>query len=152
MLRRRRQRAPNLGACQRLVLGFWSLFLNPQRILSSAVIVKPYPAPLPRGPQGMQIPGAIFSVPSAQAWSKRSSIRNDPCDRRTKTAQPTLWKPANCPAVGKRFRDPTQQRFRQAGFGSALPTCGLTKWPTPRPEPTNQLLELHMAVALQWAF
>jgi len=29
MLRRRRQRAPNLGACQRLLLGFWSLFLNP---------------------------------------------------------------------------------------------------------------------------
>jgi hypothetical protein len=28
-LRRRRQRAPNLGACQRLLLGFWSLFLNP---------------------------------------------------------------------------------------------------------------------------
>src|ERR1017187_5800705 len=41
MLRRRRQRAPNLGYCQRMLLGFWSLFLNPQRILRSAVIVKP---------------------------------------------------------------------------------------------------------------
>jgi putative transposase len=41
-IRRRRQRAPNFGACQRLLLGFWSLFLNPKRILSSAVIAKPF--------------------------------------------------------------------------------------------------------------
>jgi putative transposase len=41
MVQRRRRRAPHLGACQRVLLGFWALFLNPQRILRSAVIVKP---------------------------------------------------------------------------------------------------------------
>jgi hypothetical protein len=41
MLQRRRRRAPNLGACQRVLLGFWPLYLNRQRILRSAVIVKP---------------------------------------------------------------------------------------------------------------
>ena len=41
MLRRRCRRASNLGACQRVLLGFWTLFLNPQRILRNAVILKP---------------------------------------------------------------------------------------------------------------
>jgi len=41
MLNRSRRRAPKLGASQRLLLGFWSLFLNPRRLLRSAVIVKP---------------------------------------------------------------------------------------------------------------
>ena len=41
LLRRRRQRAPNLGACKRALLGFWALFLNPQRILRSAIVIKP---------------------------------------------------------------------------------------------------------------
>lgn len=37
MIKRPRRRAPNLCAAQRLLLGFWSLFLNPRRLLRSAV-------------------------------------------------------------------------------------------------------------------
>ena len=38
---RSRQRAPNLSANDRALLGFWSLFLNPRRIVRSAIIIKP---------------------------------------------------------------------------------------------------------------
>ena len=38
---RSRQRAPNLTTRDRALLGFWSLFLNPRRIVRSAIIIKP---------------------------------------------------------------------------------------------------------------
>ena len=38
---RSRQRAPNLATHDRTLLGFLSLFLNPRRIASSAIIIKP---------------------------------------------------------------------------------------------------------------
>jgi hypothetical protein len=38
---RSRQRAPNLSSNDRALLGFWSLFLNPRRIVRSAIIVRP---------------------------------------------------------------------------------------------------------------
>jgi hypothetical protein len=38
---RARERAPNLSAKDRALLGFWSLFLNPRRIARSAIIIKP---------------------------------------------------------------------------------------------------------------
>ena len=38
---RSRQRAPNLVAADRFLLGFWSLFLRPSRIYKSAVILRP---------------------------------------------------------------------------------------------------------------
>jgi transposase InsO family protein len=41
IINRPRKRAPNLCASQRLLLGFWSLFLHPRRILRCAVILKP---------------------------------------------------------------------------------------------------------------
>ena len=41
IINRARRRAPNLCAVQRLLLGFWSLFLHPRRVLRNAVILKP---------------------------------------------------------------------------------------------------------------
>jgi putative transposase len=41
IINRARRRAPNLCAVQRLLLGFWSLFLHPRRVLRCAVILKP---------------------------------------------------------------------------------------------------------------
>jgi transposase InsO family protein len=41
IINRSRQRAPNLSALDRFLLGFWSLFLNPRRILRAAVIIRP---------------------------------------------------------------------------------------------------------------
>ncbi len=38
---RSRQRAPNLSTQDRVLLGFWSLFLNPKRIVRAAIIIKP---------------------------------------------------------------------------------------------------------------
>ena len=38
---RSRERAPNLTAQDRVLLGFWSLFLNPKRIARAAIIIKP---------------------------------------------------------------------------------------------------------------
>ena len=38
---RPRQRAPNLSTRDRALLGFWSLFLNPKRIVRVAIIIKP---------------------------------------------------------------------------------------------------------------
>jgi putative transposase len=39
--RRSRQRAPNLSTQDRALLGFWSLFLSPRRIVRSTIIIKP---------------------------------------------------------------------------------------------------------------
>jgi putative transposase len=41
IIKRSRKRAPNLFAFQRLFLGLWSSFLNPRRLLRSAVVLKP---------------------------------------------------------------------------------------------------------------
>jgi len=41
IINRSRRRAPNLTAIDRLLLGFWSLFLNPHNIQRAAVILKP---------------------------------------------------------------------------------------------------------------
>jgi hypothetical protein len=41
IINRSRKRAPNLSALDRFLLGFWSLFLNPRRILRAAVIIRP---------------------------------------------------------------------------------------------------------------
>ena len=41
VINRSRRRAPNLSALDRFLLGFWSLFLNPRRILRAAVIIRP---------------------------------------------------------------------------------------------------------------
>jgi hypothetical protein len=41
IINRSRRRAPNLTVIDRLLLGFWSLFLNPQRIQRAAAILKP---------------------------------------------------------------------------------------------------------------
>ncbi|MDJ0864234.1 MAG: transposase, partial [Gammaproteobacteria bacterium] len=41
VLNRSRRRAPNLFALDRILLGFWSLFLNPHRIQRAAVILRP---------------------------------------------------------------------------------------------------------------
>ncbi len=41
IINRSRKRAPNLTVSDRILLGFWSLFLGPHRIRRSAVIIKP---------------------------------------------------------------------------------------------------------------
>jgi putative transposase len=41
VINRARRRAPNLLALDRFLLGFWSLFLSPPRILRSAIIIRP---------------------------------------------------------------------------------------------------------------
>jgi putative transposase len=40
-INRTRQRAPNLSALDRFLLGFWLLFLSPHHILRAAVVIKP---------------------------------------------------------------------------------------------------------------
>ena len=41
IVNRGRQRAPNLTALDRLLLGFWSLFLSPRHVQRAAVIIRP---------------------------------------------------------------------------------------------------------------
>ena len=41
IINRSRQRAPNLTSIDRILLGFWSLFLNPLHIQRAAVILRP---------------------------------------------------------------------------------------------------------------
>ena len=41
VINRSRRRAPNLSALDRILFGFWSLFLAPRRILRAAVIIRP---------------------------------------------------------------------------------------------------------------
>ncbi len=38
---RRRNRAPNLSPSDRLLLGFWSLFLRPVRLVRNAIAIRP---------------------------------------------------------------------------------------------------------------
>ena len=41
VMNRSRHRAPNLSAMERILLGFWSLFLAPRRILRAGVNIRP---------------------------------------------------------------------------------------------------------------
>ena len=41
IINRSRRRAPNLTPIDRMLLGFWSLFLNPHHIQRAAVILRP---------------------------------------------------------------------------------------------------------------
>ncbi|MGB5259552.1 MAG: integrase core domain-containing protein [Gammaproteobacteria bacterium] len=41
VISRSRQRAPNLSALDRFLLGFWSLFLNPHHLRRAAIIIRP---------------------------------------------------------------------------------------------------------------
>jgi len=41
IINRSRRRAPNLTVIDRLLLGFWSLFLNPRHLRRAAVIIRP---------------------------------------------------------------------------------------------------------------
>ena len=41
VINRSRRRAPNLTPVDRILFGFWSLFLNPHRIPRAAVIIRP---------------------------------------------------------------------------------------------------------------
>jgi hypothetical protein len=41
IINRSRQRAPNLSALDRFLLGFWPLFLSPRRIQRVAAIIRP---------------------------------------------------------------------------------------------------------------
>jgi len=41
VINRSRQRAPILSALDRVLFGFWSLFLDPRRIQRAAVIIRP---------------------------------------------------------------------------------------------------------------
>jgi hypothetical protein len=41
VIHRSRRRAPNLATLDRILFGFWSLFLSPRRIARAAVIVQP---------------------------------------------------------------------------------------------------------------
>jgi hypothetical protein len=41
VLRRARQRAPNLTPSDRLLCGFWSIFLSPGRIRKAAIALRP---------------------------------------------------------------------------------------------------------------
>ncbi len=41
VINRSRQRAPNLSALDRFLLGFWSLFLNPRHLRRAAIIIRP---------------------------------------------------------------------------------------------------------------
>jgi len=41
IINRSRQRAPNLSALDRFLLGFWSLFLNQRHLRRAAVIIRP---------------------------------------------------------------------------------------------------------------
>ena len=40
IINRSRRRAPNLTPMDRVLLGFWSLFLNPNRIRRAAVVIR----------------------------------------------------------------------------------------------------------------
>ena len=48
VLRRVRKRAPNLTSSDRLLCGFWSLFLNPRRIRNIAIAFRPSTLLAPR--------------------------------------------------------------------------------------------------------
>ena len=41
IINRSRRRSPNLMTHERFLLGLWSLFLTPQRILRTAIIIRP---------------------------------------------------------------------------------------------------------------
>jgi hypothetical protein len=41
VLNRSRRRAPNLSALERVLFGFWALFLSPHRIRRVAVLLRP---------------------------------------------------------------------------------------------------------------
>src|SRR6202158_1027180 len=78
VLRRARKRAPNLALSDRLLCGFWSIFLSPGRIRKAAIALRPSTLLAFHQARPLQVPPAVFidAAPrSPDRWGrlKRSS-------------------------------------------------------------------------------
>ena len=94
---RSRQRAPNLTTHDRVLLGFWTLFMNPRRIARSAIIIKPatllrfHAAMKKRKYRNLYSPGG-----SRKPGPKGPSKEVIKAIVEMKQPQSTLWLPSHC--------------------------------------------------------
>jgi hypothetical protein len=68
ILNRGRERAPNLRAAERIIAGLCTLFMNPARVLRSAID----PAASPPGDGEAKISPVLFAPAQASAWPERA--------------------------------------------------------------------------------
>ena len=60
VLRRARKRAPNLTSSDRLLCGFWSIFLSPGRMRKAALALQPSTPGVSSSLGPSQVPPAVF--------------------------------------------------------------------------------------------
>jgi hypothetical protein len=82
ILNRGRKRAPNLGAADRMIAGFCTLFMRSVRVLRSAIVLKPSTllhlhhaaefSELERLADETQIPQVVFAQACVSAWPQRT--------------------------------------------------------------------------------
>lgn len=90
---RARERAANLSAKDRALLGFWSLFLNPRQIGHYHQTI--HFAPLSMRTEEAKVSAAVLTRWWTQNWAQVATQRNYRCRRRDETAEPTNWLPLN---------------------------------------------------------
>lgn len=104
IVNRGRQRAPNLRAIDRLIVGAFALFIRPGRIVHTAVVLRPSTI------LGFTRAGAVEIPPRVHADAARSArtagtLRQiNRSDRGNEAPESTLGMPADRPAAGARLR------------------------------------------------
>jgi putative transposase len=122
IIKRSRKRSPNLFAYQRLFLGVWSSFLNPRRLLRSAVILKPSTM--------LRFHNALKA--RKYRWLYSSSRRRKPGPKgpsaelvraivELKKPQSPLWLSSGCAAIKQYLCGSDRQRSGPTSAGGALP-------------------------------
>ena len=122
VLRRARKRAPNLTSSDRLLCGFWSIFLSPGRIRKARHRSPPLDAPGVSSSLGpSQIPSSVFidAVPQ-EAWTEGSERGPHPGHRRAQVAQSAVRLSADCAHHLADVRDRHRQERRVPRAGETL--------------------------------
>src|SRR6266576_2528613 len=70
---RGRKRAPNLRAAKRFIVGLCTVFMNPARVLRSAIVLKPSTLlHLHHVLAKRKVPHVVFAQAEASAWPERT--------------------------------------------------------------------------------
>ena len=92
IINRSRRRAPNLTVIDRLLLGFWTLFLSQHHIQRAAVILRPstllhFHDMLKK----TQVSTAVYRSQKKKAGAQRSFTGTHRCHRRNEKTKFTVW-------------------------------------------------------------
>jgi hypothetical protein len=73
ILNRGRKRAPNLRVAERIIAGLCTLFMNPARVLRSAIALTFHSAASAPRAGETKVPHVVFARAQASAWPERTT-------------------------------------------------------------------------------